>query len=414
MNNRVVVTGIGMISPLGNDRQTFWDNLVAGKSGVDHVTLFDTADYTVKIAAEVKGFDPTDYMEKKEARRMDRFTQFAVAAAKSGLKDANLDMERVQRDRVGVSVGSGIGGLNTLEKQHQVLLEKGPKRVSPFFVPMMIANMAAGQISIHTGAQGPNNASVTACATGTHNIGEAFKVIQRGQADVMIAGGTEATISPMAMAGFSSMGALSTKNDDPQKASRPFDLDRTGFVMGEGAGILILENLAHARKRGAKIIAEVVGYGSTADAYHITSPSPDGEGAARSMKMALEDAGFMVSDIDYINAHGTSTELNDKFETMAIKRLFQDHAKKLAISSNKSMIGHLLGAAGGVEAAATALTLQSQLIPPTINYETPDPECDLDYVPNEARSMRVRTALSNSLGFGGHNATLAFKAYIEE
>ncbi|KPC74911.1 3-oxoacyl-ACP synthase [Thermoactinomyces vulgaris] len=413
MNKRVVITGLGIISPLGNDVNTFWNHLIAGKSGVGNITHFDTTDYAVKIAAEVKDFDPLNYIDKKEARRMDRFVQFAVAAAKEALKHAELDMDKVDANRVGVYVGSGIGGLSTLENQHQVLMERGPRRVSPFFVPMMIANMSSGMVSIHTGAKGPNSAAISACATGTHCVGDSFKMLQRGDADVMLAGGTEATILPMAIAGFSAMGALSSRNDDPQKASRPFDRDRDGFVMGEGAAVLVLETLEHAQKRGANIIAEVVGYGMTADAYHITSPDPQGDGAKRSMEMALSDAGLKPEDIDYINAHGTSTDINDKFETMAIKAAFGEHAHKLAISSTKSMMGHLLGAAGAIEAAVLALTLKEQIIPPTINLENPDPECDLDYVPNEARKARVRAAISNSLGFGGHNATICIKEFAE-
>jgi 3-oxoacyl-[acyl-carrier-protein] synthase II len=411
LKKRVVITGLGVISPIGNDLETFWTHLVQGKSGVGPITRFDTTDYPVKIAAEVKDFDPLNHIDKKEARRMDRFVQFAVSAAKMALAHADLQIDKVDATRVGVYIGSGIGGLGTLEEQHKVLLQRGPRRISPFFIPMMIANMASGQVSIHTGAKGPNSAAISACATGTHCIGDAFKILQRGDADVMIAGGTEATILPMAFAGFSSMGALSTRNDEPEKASRPFDRDRDGFVMGEGAGILVMETLDHAMKRGARIIAEVAGYGMTADAYHLTSPSPEGEGAARAMLMAIQDAGLSPEDIDYINAHGTSTELNDKYETMAIKSVFGEHARKLAISSNKSMIGHLLGAAGGVEAVATAMTIKEGIIPPTINHENPDPECDLDYVPNEARKARVRTALSNSLGFGGHNAAILLKAW---
>lgn len=408
---RVVVTGIGVVSPIGNTPSTFWSNLVEGKSGVDLVTQFDTTDFPTKIGAEVKGFDPKDFMDKKEARRMDRFTQFAVAAAKMAVEDAVLDINKEDPTRVGVYIGSGIGGLGTLEEQHTLFMNRGPRRVSPFFIPMMIANMASGQVSISVGAKGPNSSTVSACATGTHSIGDAFRTLQHGEADVMIAGGAEATILPMAFAGFSNMGALSIRNDDPQKASRPFERDRDGFVMGEGAGVLILETLEHAKKRNAPIYAEICGYGMTADAYHLTSPALEGEGATRSMLLAIQDAGLHPTEIDYINAHGTSTDLNDKFETMAIKGAFGEHASKLAVSSNKSMIGHLLGAAGGVEAIATALTLRDQIIPPTINYENPDPECDLDYVPNTARKKEMRAALSNSLGFGGHNATLAFKTY---
>ncbi|MBN2908266.1 beta-ketoacyl-ACP synthase II [Polycladomyces sp. WAk] len=411
MSRRVVISGLGVISPIGNDLSTFWNNLIAGKSGVGPVTQFDASDFPTRIAAEVKNFDPLDYMDRKEARRMDRFVQFAVAAARQALEHAGLDMNQVDVNRVGVYIGSGIGGLATWEEQYQVLLNRGPNRVSPFFIPMMISNMAAGQVSILTGAKGPNSTSVSACASGTHSIGDAFRIIQHGDADVMIAGGAEATIRPLAFAGFCAARAMSTRNDEPEKASRPFDKDRDGFVMGEGAGVLILEELEHAKKRGANIIAEIVGYGMSGDAYHLTAPAPEGEGAARSMAHAIRDAGLKPEDIDYINAHGTSTDLNDKFETMAIKKAFGDHANQLAISSNKSMIGHLLGAAGGVEAVATAMTLKEQIIPPTINYETPDPECDLDYVPNEARRARIRAALSNSLGFGGHNATIVLKTY---
>lgn len=411
--NRVVITGLGVISPLGNDIDTFWNHLIQGKSGVGTITQFDTSDFAVKIAAEVKDFNPLDFINKKDARRMDRFVQFAVAASKMALEHAGLDMDKVDKERVGTYIGSGIGGLATLEEQHKVLLKRGPRRISPFFVPMMIANMASGIVSIQTGAKGPNSSAISACATGTHCVGDAFKILQRGDADVMIAGGTEATILPMAVAGFSAMGALSTNNDAPEKASRPFDKDRDGFVMGEGAGVLILETLEHAQKRGADIIAEIAGYGMTADAYHLTSPAPEGEGAKRSMELALKDAGLEPEDVDYINAHGTSTDYNDKFETMAIKGAFGEHAKRLAISSTKSMTGHLLGAAGGIETIATALSIKESIVPPTINLENPDPECDLDYVPNEARKMRVRAAMSNSLGFGGHNATIALKEYQE-
>jgi 3-oxoacyl-[acyl-carrier-protein] synthase II len=411
--NRVVITGFGLITPIGNDIDTFWSNLIAGKSGVGPITQFDASDYPVRIAAEVKDFDPTKYISRRESRRMDRFTQFAVSAAKMAIEHAKLDMEKVDAERVGVYIGSGIGGLSTLEAQHKVLLERGPRRVSPFFIPMMIANMASGQVSIHVGAKGPNSSSITACATGTHSIGDAFRILQYGDADVMLAGGAEATILPLAFAGFSTMGALSSRNEEPEKASRPFDRDRDGFVMGEGAGVLVLETLEHALQRGATIYAEVSGYGMTADAYHLTSPDPTGTGPARSMVNAIRDAGLEPTDVDYINAHGTSTPLNEKYETIAIKKAFGDHAYQLAISSNKSMIGHLLGAAGGVEAIATALTLKNQIIPPTINYENPDPDCDLDYVPNEARQARVRAAISNSLGFGGHNATILLRAYEE-
>ncbi|RAL26149.1 beta-ketoacyl-ACP synthase II [Thermoflavimicrobium daqui] len=411
--NRVVITGLGVITPIGNNVSTFWNHLISGKSGVGQITAFDTTDFPVRIAAEVTDFDPLNYIEKKEARKMDRNVQFAVAAAQQAIKDAGLELNQIDPERFGVYIGSGIGGLNTYEEQFKVLLNRGPRRVSPFTIPMMITNMAAGQVSIRFGAKGPNSTSVTACASGTHCIGDAFRLLKYGDADVMLAGGTEATITPFAFAGFSSMGALSTQNDNPTKASRPFDRERDGFVMGEGAGVLVLETLDHALKRGANIIAEIAGYGMTADAYHLTSPDPTGDGPARSMKKAYEEAGLNATDVDYINAHGTSTQLNEKYETLAIKRAFGEHAYQLAVSSNKSMIGHLLGAAGGVEAVATALTLKHQIIPPTINYENPDPDCDLDYVPNEARKACVRTAISNSLGFGGHNASILLKAYEE-
>ncbi|MBZ4687144.1 MAG: fabF [Clostridiales bacterium] len=409
--NRVVVTGMGVISPVGIGLENFWQSLVEGKSGVGPITHFDASELSTRIAAEVKDFDAKDYIDRKEAKRMDRFTQFAVAAAKMASQDAGLEMEKLNSDRVGVVLGTGIGGIDTFEKQHKVLQDKGPGRVSPFFVPMMIANMAAGHISINLGAKGPNYTVITACASGTNAIGEAFKLLQRGDADVVITGGTEAAITPMSFSGFCSMKALSTHNDEPQKASRPFDKNRDGFVMGEGSGILILETLEHAKKRGASIYAEIVGYGATADAYHITAPAPEGEGGARAMSNALKDAGLNPSDIDYINAHGTSTPLNDKFETAAIKKVFGDNAKKVAISSTKSMIGHLLGAAGAVELITSILTINKGIITPTINYEERDPECDLDYVPNEAREANVNYALSNSLGFGGHNATLIVKKF---
>lgn len=415
MNHRVVITGMGVVSPLGNDRETFWDALLSGKSGIGPITHFDASQFPSRIAGEVKHFDPLNYMEKKDARRMDRFVQFAVAAAKMALEDAAFDMQSIDPDRVGVYIGSGIGGLNTWEEQHRILLEKGPRRVSPFFIPMMIANMASGQVSIMTGAKGPNSAAISACATGTHAIGDAFRIIQRGEADAMLAGGAEATITPTAFAGFSSMKALSTsRNDEPTKASRPFDRDRDGFVMSEGSGVLLLERLEHAIARGARIYAEVAGYGMSGDAYHLTSPAPGGEGAARCMKRALKDAGLRPEEVGYINAHGTSTDYNDALETMAIKSTFGAHAHEVAISSTKSMTGHLLGAAGAVEAIATALALKDQILPPTINYETPDPECDLDYVPNESRRAEITAAISNSLGFGGHNATIALKKFVPD
>jgi 3-oxoacyl-[acyl-carrier-protein] synthase II len=415
--NRVVVTGLGVVSPIGNNLSTFWDNLLAGKSGAGPVTHFDPdsfpTPFTTKIAAEVKDFDPLPFIDKKEVRKMDIFIQYAVAAAKMAIADANLDMEKVDLDEVGVYIGSGIGGMNTIESNAKILNERGPKRVSPFFIPMLIANMASGQVSILTGAKGPNSASVTACASGTHSIGEAFRILQRGEASVMITGGAEATVTPLSFAGFCSAHAMSTRNDDPEKASRPFDKERDGFVMGEGSGILVLETLDHALARGANIIAEMVGYGMTADAHHLTAPAPEGEGARRSMIRALKDANLEPTEVDYINAHGTSTDLNDKFETMAIKGAFGNHAYKLAVSSTKSMTGHLLGAAGGIEAIVLAKSIQDQVIPATTNYEFPDPDCDLDYVPNEARKANVRVALSNSLGFGGHNATIIMKA-VEE
>lgn len=410
MKRRVVITGMGVISALGRDLETFWNNLIAGKSGVSKIESFDTSDFTTRIAAEIKDFNPEDYIDKKEARRMDRFVQFAVAASLNALQDAKLKIgEDADPDRCGVYVGSGIGGLGTWEEQHRILLEKGPKRVSPFFIPMMIANMASGQISMLVGAKGPNSTAVTACATGTHSIGDSFKLIQRDDADIMICGGAEATIRPIGMAGFCALRAMSTRNDEPEKASRPFDIDRDGFVMGEGAGILILEELEHAKKRGARIYAEVIGYGMSGDAYHMTDPDP--EGAARCMSRAIRDAGIEPSQIDYINAHGTSTPVGDKSETTAIKKALGDHAYKVAISSTKSMTGHLLGAAGGVEAVITGLSLARGKIAPTINLDNPDPECDLDYVPNVAREANLSIAMSNSFGFGGHNATIVLKRY---
>lgn len=413
MKRRVVVTGIGVISPVGNDIDTFWDAIINGKSGVDYITQFDSSDYSVKIAAEVKNFHPEEFIEKKEIRRMDCFTRFAIAATKMAIKDAELTIDSSIAERVGVYIGSGIGGLQTIEEQHKVLLEKGPKRVSPFFIPMLISNMASGQVSIVTGAKGPNYAPVSACATGTHAIGDAFMMIERGDADVMITGGAEASITPLAVAGFSSMRALSTRNDDPKKASRPFDKDRDGFVMGEGSGILILESLEHAKKRNAKIYAEVIGFGASGDAYHLTSPAPEGEGASRSMRMAMNRANISPDEVDYINAHGTSTEINDKFETMAIKTTFGENAPNIAVSSTKGVTGHLLGAAGAIEGIVISLALKNGIIPPTINYETKDPECDLDYVPNKYRKKDINIALSNSLGFGGHNATIIMKKYLD-
>ncbi|MBU7591026.1 beta-ketoacyl-ACP synthase II [Metabacillus halosaccharovorans] len=407
---RVVVTGLGAVTPIGNDVETTWQNAINGVSGVGPITRIDSEPYAAKVAAELKDFDVEQFMDKKDARKMDRFTQYAVAASFMAVKDANLEITDDIAPRVGVWIGSGIGGMETFETQYKTLLEKGPRRVSPFFVPMLIPDMATGQVSIALGAKGFNSCTVTACATGTNSIGDAFRVIERGEADVMISGGAEAPLTEMSFAGFTANKALST-NPDPKTASRPFDQDRDGFVMGEGAGIVVLEELEHALARGAKIYAEIVGYGATGDAYHITAPAPGGEGGSRAMRMAVEGSGLSVDDIDYINAHGTSTPYNDKFETLAIKEVFGEHAKKLAISSTKSMTGHLLGAAGGVEAIFSVLAIKEGIIPPTINLQTPDPECDLDYVPNKARKQEIRAALSNSLGFGGHNATIIFKKY---
>lgn len=411
MKRRVVITGVGVISPVGNDSDTFWESLRAGKSGISKITSFDVTDYPTQIAGEVKDFVPEDYMDKKEVRRTDRFVQFALAAAKDAMKDSGLEITEENADQIGVYIGSGIGGLSTFEEQHRVMLEKGPRRVSPFFIPMLIGNMASGLISIELGAKGPTSSAITACATGTNAIGDAFRLIQYGHAEAMVTGGAEATVLPMAFAGFCSMKAMSTHNEEPEKASRPFDRDRDGFVMGEGAGVIVLEELEHAKKRGANILAEVIGYGMSADAHHITAPSPSGEGAARCMKLALKDAGIDPESVGYINAHGTSTGQGDIAETQAIKSIFGDHAYKLAVSSTKSMTGHLLGATGGVEAIATAFALRDQILPPTINLENPDPECDLDYVPNKAREAQFDVALSNTFGFGGHNATIVLKRY---
>ncbi|MEW4369195.1 beta-ketoacyl-ACP synthase II [Paenibacillus kandeliae] len=410
MKHRVVITGLGVMTALGKDKDTFWNNLMAGKSGITPVEGFDVSNYPTRIAGQVHDFNAEDYLERKEARKLDRFVQFAVAATAEALKDSKLNVrEDTDTERVGVIIGSGIGGLGTFEDQHSVLLEKGPKRVSPFFIPMMIANMASGQVSIIHGAKGPNVAPVTACASGSHAIGDAFKYIQSGEADVMITGGAEATIRPTGMAGFCSMRAMSTRNDDYTTASRPFDSGRDGFVMAEGSGILILESLEHAQKRGAHIYAEVIGYGLSADAFHMTEPNPDGP--ARCMKMALRTAGIQPEDVQYINAHGTSTPVGDKSETKAIKLALGDHAHKIAVSSTKSMTGHLLGAAGGVEAVICALSLENQIIAPTINLHDQDPECDLDYVPNEARKADLNVVMSNSFGFGGHNASIVLKKF---
>ncbi|HQL35331.1 MAG TPA: beta-ketoacyl-ACP synthase II [Bacillota bacterium] len=408
---RVVVTGIGVISPIGTGKEKFFKSLKEGICGVDYITRFDTEGFDTKIAAEVKDFDPSGYFDRKECRRMDRFSQYAIAASKMAAEDSNINPESLDSSRFGVCIGSGIGGMETMEAQYDILKEKGPGRVSPFMIPMMISNIAAGNISIALNAKGPSITVVTACASATNAIGEAFKIIQRGDADIMVTGGTEASITPLSLAGFCSMKALSTRNDDPKAASRPFDKDRDGFVMGEGAGMLIIEELEHALKRGAVIYGEIAGYGATGDAYHITAPAPDADGAYRAMLMAVNDAGINACELEYINAHGTSTDLNDKLETLAIKRLLGKDAKRVAISSTKSMTGHLLGAAGAVEAIACLMAINEGVIPPTINYTTPDEECDLDYVPNKAVNRKVDWAMSNSLGFGGHNASIILKKY---
>ena len=410
-NKRVVVTGLGAITPIGNTVEEYWDGLVAGKKGFARITRFDPERFDVKIAAEVKGYKPEDHFDRKETRKIDPFAQYAVVAGRQAFKDSGLDFTREDPLKVGVIVGVGMGGVSTIEEQISLLINKGPSRVSPFLVPKMIPNMASGLVSIYLGAKGPNTCIVTACAASTHAIGESFRLIARGDAVAMICGGSEATITALAIAGFGNMGALSKNNDNPQGSSRPFDANRDGFVMGEGSGMLVLESLDSAKGRGAKIYAEVVGYGLSGDAFHMTSPGPCGEGGARAMKMAVDDAGIPPTAVQYVNAHGTSTPLNDKLETEAIKTVFGDHAYKLAISSNKSMIGHLIGAAGAVEAVSTVKTVETGIIPATANYETPDPECDLDYVPNTARKAEVEYAISNSLGFGGHNCTAVFKKY---
>jgi 3-oxoacyl-[acyl-carrier-protein] synthase II len=411
VSRRVVVSGVGLVLPQGVGIDPVWAKICEGVSGVGPITKFDTTDFETKIAAEVKGFRSEDYIEPKEMKKMDIFIHFALAATRIALDDAGLVISDNNAERVGAIVGTGLGGLTSIEKYHTVLLERGPQRVTPFFIPMLIANEASGQIAIHFGAKGPNLCVVTACATGAHSIGEAFRCIQHNDADVIIAGGVEATITPLAVAGFNSMKALSTRNEEPERASRPFDRDRDGFVMGEGAAIVILEELGHARARGAKIYAELIGYGYTGDAYHLAAPDPEGDGAARCMRMALRDAKLSPDEVDYINAHGTSTELNDITETVAIKRVFGDDAYKIPVSSTKSMTGHLLGAAGSAAAVFSVLTIRDRIIPPTINYETPDPRCDLDYVPNTAREQAVKVVISNSFGFGGTNATLAFKRF---
>jgi 3-oxoacyl-[acyl-carrier-protein] synthase II len=408
---RVVITGAGAVTPVGNTAEEFWAALLEGRSGIGAITRFDTTGYATRIAGEVKGFDPLKYIDKKDDRKFDLFLKYAVACAVMAVEDAGLKTDRVDASRFGVLVGSGIGGIETLLDNHETLRTKGPDRVSPFFVPMIIINMASGVISMRFGAKGPNSSVVTACATGNHAIGEAMRIIERGDADVMIAGGSEAIIIPLTIAGFCQMKAMSTRNDEPTKASRPFDAERDGFVCGEGGGLIVLESLEHARARDARIYAEVVGYGMTSDAHHMTAPDPEGDGAARAMSAALRDGGLEPSAVGYINAHGTSTPYNDKYETLAIKRVFGEHAKKVPVSSTKSMTGHLLGAAGGIEAIATAFALHHGVLPPTMNYEKPDPECDLDYIPNQARKQEVEVALSNAFGFGGTNATLALKKF---
>jgi len=408
---RVVITGLGAVSPIGNGKETFWSAIKAGKCGIGDVTRFDASDFNCQVAAEVNDFDPGEYIDKKEAKRMDRYTQYALVAAKMAIEDAKLDMEKENPERVGVITGSGIGGMETLESQHKVLLDKGVGRISPFFIPMMISNMSAAQVAIATGAKGVNYNLTSACASSANAIGEAFRAISCGTTDMMFAGGSEAAVTPLSFAGFCAMKAMSTTNDNPARASIPFDAERNGFVLGEGAAILIMEELEHAKARGAHIYAEMVGYGSTDDAFHITAPAPEGEGGARAMKLAIDDAGIKPSEVDYINAHGTSTPYNDKYETAAIKTVFGDHAYKLAVSSTKSMTGHLLGAAGGIEGMICVLALEDGYIPQTIGFETADPECDLDYVTDGGRNKDIKYALSNSLGFGGHNATILFKKF---
>ncbi len=412
--HRVVVTGLGAITPIGNTLTEYWDGLMRGQNGIGAITLFDAARHDCRIAGEVKGFDPLKYLDRKEAKRMDRFSQFAVSASHQALMDTQLVIDDLNADRIGVMIGTGIGGIKVLEDQQEVYLTKGPDRCSPFMVPMMIANMAAGLTAIHTGARGPNSCPVTACAAGSNAVGDAFRFVQRGYADAMICGGTEAAITPLSLAGFASARALSTRNEDALHACRPFDQNRDGFVMGEGSGILILESLEHAIARGAKIYAELVGYGLTCDAYHMTAPVPGGAGAAKAIELALKDAKLKPHQVSYINAHGTSTPANDSTETAAVKKALGDHAYKITISSTKSMTGHLLGGSGGIEAVATVMAIAQDRVPPTINLETPDPECDLDYVANQSRAQVVEVALSNSFGFGGHNVTLAFKKYRSE
>ncbi|AFZ03892.1 beta-ketoacyl-ACP synthase II [Calothrix sp. PCC 6303] len=411
IRKRVVVTGVGAITPIGNTGSEYWEGLVSGRNGIGEITLFDASRHDCRIAGEVKNFDPLEYLDRKDAKRMDRFSQFGVAAAKQALADAGLVINDLNAEQIGVMIGSGIGGIKVLEEQQTIYLNRGPDRCSPFMIPMMIANMAAGLTAIHTGAKGPNSCPVTACAAGSNAIGDAFRIVQNGYAQVMICGGCEAAITPLSIAGFSSARAMSTRNDDPTHACRPFDKDRDGFVMGEGSGILILEELQHALSRGARIYAEVVGYGMTCDAYHMTAIVPGGEGASRAIQMALKDGGITPEMVTYINAHGTSTPVNDPNETSAIKRALGEHAQKIAVSSTKSMTGHLLGGSGGIEGVATALAIAHDILPPTINLVNPDPNCDLDYIANTSRPQKINVALSNSFGFGGHNVTLAFKKY---
>jgi 3-oxoacyl-[acyl-carrier-protein] synthase II len=413
LSRRVVVTGVGLVSPLGIGTEANWEALCAGQSGIGPITRFDATQFSARIAGEVKNFDPLQFVEKKDVKKMDVFIQLAIAASQFAMTDAKLTVSPEMATRTGVFIASGIGGFTTIEREHKALLEGGPRRISPFFIPAAIINLAAGQVSIRFGAKGPNSATCTACSASAHAIGDAFEIIKRNDADVMIAGGSEAAITPMGVGGFAAMRALSTRNDDPHRASRPFDKDRDGFVMGEGSGVVILEELEFATRRGATIYAELVGYGMTADAFHITAPSEDGDGGVRVMQAALKNAGVEPAQVNYINAHGTSTPYNDRLETLAIKRLFGEHARTLAISSTKSMTGHLLGAAGGLEAGITVLAIRDQVIPPTINYETPDPDCDLDYVPNVKRATQIDYALSNSFGFGGTNGALLFKRFNE-
>jgi 3-oxoacyl-[acyl-carrier-protein] synthase II len=412
-DRRVVITGLGVVTPLGHELETFWQNLIAGQCGIDRITAFDAAAFDTQIAGEVKNFDPLPaFPSPKEIRRTDRYSQFAVYAAWSALKDSGLELAKENTDEFGAFIGSGIGGLATTTEQHRILLERGPGRMSPFTIPMLISNMASGLISMYFNLRGPNFATCSACATSNHAIGEAWRTIKAGDAQVMFAGGSEAAIIPIGIGGFCAMKAMSTRNDDPKHSSRPFDKDRDGFVMGEGAGVLVLEELEHAKKRGARIYCEVTGYGNTADAHHITSPSPGGEGAARCIKMALRTSGLNPADISYINAHGTSTQQGDVCETQAIKAVFGEHAKKLAVSSTKGATGHMLGAAGAVEMTACVLAIKNDIVPPTINYQTPDPECDLDYVPNTAREMKVNAIVNNAFGFGGHNSSIAAKKFV--